>query len=168
LVGSVPLVSQGGKGSTSLLHASAHRQPTFGWTSVAPTTQATSTGTSSYKLGGCTRAPFVFGGSVAPADHVGFRDGKATPVTSSTSGSFSFRVGQGGTTGSSTSFVAGLSQNALDTGGQSAAFAFKVASRPERKALSRDPYTPSFSHSTLPLGVGASCLEPPQHPPTAS
>uniref|UniRef100_A0A8C0WZG5 Nuclear envelope pore membrane protein POM 121C n=1 Tax=Castor canadensis TaxID=51338 RepID=A0A8C0WZG5_CASCN len=163
LDGCAPSAIHDGKGSASALRAAARTQPTFSGTTAAfslpavttsgfgAATQATSTGTSTSKLGGSTRSHLAFGGSAAPPGSGGSRVHTATPGTSTSSnpGSLSFRVGQSGTTGASTSF-GGLSQSALGTPGQSGAFSFKVATTPGRKVVSGGASMPS----TLALSVG--------------
>ncbi|XP_058424987.1 nuclear envelope pore membrane protein POM 121C [Diceros bicornis minor] len=156
------------KPAASAFGTPANTQPAFGSTTAVfsfgaattsgfgATTQTTSSGTSSSVFGSTTPSPFTFGGSAAPAGSGGFGINVATPGTSSTSGAFSFGGGQSGTTGSTTPFGGGLSQNTLGTPGQSTPFAFNVASTPESKPVFGGTSTPTFGQNTPAPGVGTS------------
>ncbi|XP_042542427.1 nuclear envelope pore membrane protein POM 121C-like isoform X2 [Dipodomys spectabilis] len=146
------------KGTASAFGAPASTQPAFGSTTTVfsfgtATTQTTSTGTTSSVFGSSTPAPFTFGSSGTPAGSGGFGIGVATP--SSSSGAFAFGAGQGGTTGTSTAFSGGLSQNTLGTAGQNTSFVFNVAGTPESKPVFGGTSTPTFGQSTLAPGVGS-------------
>ncbi|KAM9583690.1 nuclear envelope pore membrane protein POM 121 [Trichechus inunguis] len=116
----------------------------------------TSSGTSSLVFAGTTQLPFTFGGSAAPTGSGGLGISVATPGTSSTSGAFSFGVGQSGTTGTTAPFGGGLSQNTLGTPSQSTPFAFSVASTPESKPVFGGTSTPTFGQNLPAPGVGTS------------
>uniref|UniRef100_A0A8D2DRK0 Nuclear envelope pore membrane protein POM 121C n=1 Tax=Sciurus vulgaris TaxID=55149 RepID=A0A8D2DRK0_SCIVU len=154
------------KTTASAFGAPASAQPAFGSTTAVfsfgaattsgfgATTQTTPSGTSGSVFGSTTPSPFTFGGSAAPASSGGFGLSVAAPGPSSTSGAFSFGAGQSGTTGTTTPFGGGLSQNALGAPSQSTPFAFNVAGTPESKPVFGGTSTPTFGQSTPTAGVG--------------
>uniref|UniRef100_A0A8C6WAB7 Nuclear pore membrane protein 121 n=1 Tax=Nannospalax galili TaxID=1026970 RepID=A0A8C6WAB7_NANGA len=154
------------KATVSTFGTPASTQPAFGSTTslfsfgaattsgFGATTQTTSNGTSSSVFGSSAPSPFTFGGSAAPAGSGGFGLSAATPGTSSTSGTFSFGAGQSGTTGTTTPFGGGLSQNTLGTPSQTSHFAFNVGSTPESKPVFGGTSTPTFGQGTPAPGVG--------------
>nr|XP_036858486.1 nuclear envelope pore membrane protein POM 121C isoform X2 [Manis javanica] len=143
-------------------------QPAFGSTTAVfsfgaattsgfgATTQTTSSGTSSSVFGSTTSSPFTFGVSAGPAGSGGFGMNVAAPHSSSTAGVFSFGAGQSGTTGTTTPFGGGLSQNSLGAPGQSTPFAIHVGSTPQNKSMFAGTSTPTFGQNTPAPGVGAS------------
>ncbi|XP_036027632.1 nuclear envelope pore membrane protein POM 121C isoform X1 [Onychomys torridus] len=153
------------KASASTFGTPASTQPAFGNTTsvfsfgsattsgFGATTQTTTSGSSSSLFGSSAPSPFTFGGSAAPSGSGGFGLG-ATPGTSSTSGTFSFGSAQSGTTGTTTSFGGGLSQNTLGTPSQSSPFTFNAGSAPESKPVFGGTATPTFGQSAPAPGVG--------------
>nr|XP_045369668.1 nuclear envelope pore membrane protein POM 121C-like isoform X2 [Camelus bactrianus] len=117
---------------------------------------ATTQTTSSLMFGSTMPSPSTFGGSVAPASSGGSGISVATPGTSTTSGAFGFRAEQSGTTGSTTPFGGGLSQNSLGASSQSTALAFNVASMPDSRPVFGGTSTSTFGQNTPAPGVGTS------------
>ncbi|KAB0392375.1 hypothetical protein E2I00_012177, partial [Balaenoptera physalus] len=124
----------------------------------AAQTAPSGSSTSSFTFGGTTAA-FSFGAATTSGFGATTQTASSGTSTSSASGAFGFGAGQSGTTGSTTPFGGGLSQNSLGAPSQSTPFAFNA---PPHPPLVRTPLPLGWAHQ-----AAASPLGRPQHPPKA-